>query len=350
MNIHWFEDFQFNNRCITLTTSLKFLNYPLVLDNNPLNISILGAGKFGRALADIAAHNGHHVILWARNPSKYRALCSYDITDNLQSALNAANILIIAIPSSGFHKVMEQTTPYISANCLCISATKGLDPNTYSRMSEVLSEFVNLKRIGVISGPNLATEVLDKQITGTVIASYNDKLNQTIQNIFSSNYLRVYSSRDVIGVEWAGLLKNIYAIIFGMVDQFNLGDNTKGMLYALSLVEMARFGLAHGAQVNTFLGLSGAGDLLTTCNSKLSRNFQVGQHIASKQTLEQAIEQVGETAEGINTVRVIHQQSIEKSIDMPLVHELYGVLFERVTPEVAIERLMAQMPSPDAKL
>lgn len=313
------------------------------------DIAIIGGGSFGVALASICKNNSLNARLWARNPAKVDA--NIPVSNNLQKVLQGAGLIIFAIPSNAFEEVTKLAKPYISADAFCISGAKGLEPKGLIRMSQVLTNYkIPTNRVGVLSGPNLATEIKNKKVTGTVVASCNDELVKMAQKFLATKYLRVYSSKDVIGVEWAGLLKNIYAILYGIVDQLDWGDNARGTLLSRSLAEMSRFGVAHGADITTFMGLAGVGDLVTTCFSPLSRNYQIGACIAKGKTVEEAVDIVEGTAEGINTVGVVLKLSRDKSISMPLASELYSVLFEQVTIKQAKENLMGRSQKSDTEL
>ena len=307
-------------------------------------VAILGSGKFGCALANIIAGNNINLQLWARRPKQVDQLT---ISDDLAAVLKDADLVVFAVPSAAFFEVAQAAAPLLEAGSFCISATKGLDPVRQVRMSEILAQFVPMHRIGVLSGPNLATEIIQHKITATVIASTNDDLVDVIQHILVTDYLRVYSSQDLVGVEWAGLLKNIYAILYGLAAQMDLGDNARGVLLSRSLAEMSRFGTANGAEAVTFMGLAGIGDLITTCSSPLSRNYQVGAYLAQGKSIEEAVAIIGETAEGINTVSTIYKLSTEQQISMPLATELYGVLFRGVGIHDALNDLMGRPQTAD---
>ena len=307
-------------------------------------VAILGSGKFGCALANIIKGNNIGLQLWARRPKQVDGL---PISNDLAEVLKDADVVIFAIPSAAFYDVTKSAAPLLEKHAFCISATKGLDPVKQVRMSQVLAEFVPAEKIGVLSGPNLATEIIQQKITASVIASGNTDLIEVIQQVLVTDYLRVYSSHDVIGVEWAGLLKNIYAILYGFAAQMDLGDNARGVLLSRSLAEMSRFGTANGADTVTFMGLAGIGDLITTCSSPLSRNYQVGSLLAQGKSIDEAVEIIGETAEGINTVSTIYKLSNEQGISMPLATELYGVLFQGVNINDALNDLMRRPQTAD---
>ena len=207
-------------------------------------------------------------------------------------------------------------------------------------MTEILHEELPKTRIGLISGPNLAREIAQQQITATVVASKDSELCSEIQHLLSCPYFRVYASHDPFGVELAGTLKNIYAIIAGIAAAMNMGQNTISVLITRSLAEMSRYAAKLGANPMTFLGLGGVGDLFVSCTSPLSRNYQIGYALGQGLTLEQAIEQVGQVAEGVNTTRIIKARAEQLGIYMPLVNALYNTMFEGKSIKAVLHDLM----------
>ena len=276
-------------------------------------IAILGGGSFGTALSDISANNGHNVRLWMRNPEQvqginndhvnHRYLPGFSIhpsvsaSTDLQTVLADADIVLIAIPSKSFRSVVQQAGDRLKGK-IVVSTTKGIEPVTFDLMSEILKEELSDIRMGVLSGPNLAKEIVAKAVTASVIASEDEDLCEIVQSVLHCDYFRVYSNHDVYGVELAGALKNIYAIVTGMGTAMKMGENTKSMLITRSLAEMSRFAVKLGANPLTFLGLAGVGDLIATCTSSLSRNFQVGYALGQGKTLKQAEESLGQGGGG----------------------------------------------------
>lgn len=194
-------------------------------------------------------------------------------------------------------------------------------------MSQILAEESPAARIGVMSGPNLAKEIAARNLTGTVIASAHSSVRETVQKILKSEYFRVYTNDDMFGVELGGALKNIYAIIAGLASAMGMGHNTNSMLVTRSLTEMARFGRKLGADPMTFLGLSGVGDLVVTCSSPLSRNFRVGFALGQGKSIEEATSEVGQVAEGVNTLKLVKEKADELGVYMPLVNGLYQIVY-----------------------
>ncbi|MEX0941308.1 MAG: NAD(P)H-dependent glycerol-3-phosphate dehydrogenase [Pseudomonadales bacterium] len=319
-------------------------------------IAILGAGMFGTAIANIAAENDHDVRLWSRDEEQAeslrndrenkKSLPGYRIhegirpTSSLEDALSDVDLCFVAVPSKAFREVVRAAKPFLPLTAFVISTTKGIEAPGFNLMSDVLRDELERNPVGVLSGPNLAEEIVQKQITATVIASENPAVCRLVQEILHTSYFRVYSSQDTYGVELAGALKNIYAIAAGFAAALGVGQNTQGMLLTRSLAEMSRFANSMGARPMTFLGLAGVGDLMVTCGSKLSRNFQIGFYVGQGMTLMQAVEKLGRLAEGINTVRSVKHKADEMGVYMPIVSGLYEILFEDKPVAEVIKTLM----------
>lgn len=319
-------------------------------------ISVLGGGSFGTVIANIAAENGYDVRLWMRNEDAVQEIHAKRIntrylpdltlhsnltpSSDLEESVRDAQIIFFAIPSKSFRSVVEKVASFINDDQMVVSTTKGIEPGTLNLMSDILRSELPDNRVGVMGGPNLAKEIARHEITATVIASEDSELRRVVQESLSCLFFRVYASADVYGVELGGALKNIYAIISGIAAAKKLGENTIAMLLTRSLAEMGRFAETQGANPMTFLGLAGVGDLIATCSSPLSRNYRVGFAFGSGGNLEQAIEELGEVAEGVNTLRQVKRYADESDIYMPLVQGLYKVLFEEAPISSVIKGLM----------
>ena len=330
-----------------------------------LAVTVLGGGSFGTALASIAADNGYTVTQWLRDDSladeinekkrNSRYLPDYVINDNVQattdvlSAVSRADVIFVAIPSKAFARVVEQAHQGLRPDQIMISTAKGIQEDGFLLMSEILKRHTPSQHIGVLSGPNLAKEIAQKQMTATVVASEDALTLETIQDILGCSYFRVYASNDLYGVELGGALKNIYAIASGMASALGVGENTKSMLITRSLAEMSRFAVAMGANPMTFLGLSGVGDLIVTCSSPLSRNYRVGFAIGQGKTLDEAVDSLGQVAEGVNTIRLVRNKSQEMGVYMPLASGLYEVLFNQQPVQKVIHGLMTAEQSTDVE-
>ena len=320
-------------------------------------IAVIGGGSFGTAIANIAAENGHETRLWMRNKEaasiiqkeriNQRYLPDLKLHDNLTAytvldeALDGADIIFFSIPSKSFRAVVQKARSHINPAQMLVSTTKGIEPGTLNLMSDVLKEEFPDNPLGVLSGPNLAKEIALHQLTASVIASDSSELRQTVQDALGCAYFRVYANADVQGVELGGALKNIYAIMAGIVAAKNLGENTVAMLLTRSLAEMGRFAVAQGANPMTFLGLAGVGDLIATCSSPLSRNFRVGFAFGEGKSLEDSVAELGEVAEGINTLLQVKRCADEQDIYMPLVQGLYHVIYNKVPLHEVIGQLMS---------
>lgn len=326
------------------------------MSDQPEIATVLGGGSFGTAVASILAENGHQARLWVRDPETAAAInlnrenprylpgtalpAGVTAVDDLQAALEGATLVFVAVPSTAFLDVLAQGRDQIREGTLVISCTKGIHEDGFLLMSQLLEREWPQARIGVLSGPNLAKEIVERKFTGTVIASRHEILRRRIQEALSCDYFRVYDSEDTYAVELAGALKNIYAIATGMAAALGVGDNTRGLLITRSLAEMSRFAASLGGSPMTFLGLAGVGDLIVTCSSSLSRNYRVGYLIGQGNSLDDAVAQLGQTAEGVNTVRLVTAKAAELGIYMPIASGLHRILFGGQPLEQVIAGLM----------
>ena len=226
---------------------------------------------------------------------------------------------------------------------IVISCTKGIKPEPFRTMTDIINQHLGHiigDGVGVLSGPNLAKEIAEEKVAGTVIASENESINFEIKSMLSSKTFKVFSSQDIQGVELAGALKNIYAICCGIAHAKLVGENALGFIVTRSMAEMSRFAVAKGANPITFLGLAGMGDLMATCTSKLSRNFQLGELIAEDLSLLDAKDKVGQVAEGARTLEVVYHEANKMNVSMPLVSSLYKILYSDASSEQLIQDLL----------
>ncbi len=328
-------------------------------DHQVLTVAILGGGSFGTALANIIARNGHDARLWVRDEVRARE-CQQSrenahylpgfklhekliISADLKRCIAGARVVVIAVPSESFREVAKTVSPLLPQNTIVISATKGVEHDGFVLMSQILEQELpdNDIAIGVLSGPNFAKEIVQNQFTGSVIASEYSEVLEQVPRIFSSSTFRVYTNSDRYGVELAGALKNIYAIVTGIARALGCGNNTIAMLLTRSLAEMSRFAKCLGANSMTFLGLTGVGDLILTCTSDLSRNYRVGYAIGSGTSLEQAMADIGQVVEGVNTLKIVKAKAEELDVYMPLAMGLHAVLFEKRDIKTIIAELMS---------
>jgi glycerol-3-phosphate dehydrogenase (NAD(P)+) len=326
--------------------------------DNIKKVAVLGGGSFGTVLANIAASNGNNVALWVRDSDQALRINSEGAnstyhpelklssniaaSENLEDVMKDSDILLIATPSIIFENIVQRIVPMIEPGAHIISCTKGIKLNPFRSMSDIISMNVdlNINSVGVLSGPNLAREIAENKVAGTVIASSSNVLITSVKKALSSDLFKVYSSNDIQGVELAGALKNIYAIICGMADALNVGENAVGLILTRSMAEMSRFAVAKGANPITFLGLAGMGDLVATCTSNLSRNFQLGSHLGAGLSLKVAKDKVGQVAEGVRTLEVIKDESSNLNIKMPLVDSLHDIIYKNSSPKTLIDDLI----------
>ncbi|PKM05145.1 MAG: NAD(P)H-dependent glycerol-3-phosphate dehydrogenase [Gammaproteobacteria bacterium HGW-Gammaproteobacteria-6] len=320
------------------------------------SVCILGGGSFGTTLAAMMAAEGVPVTLWLRDAGvaaeiaavhenrRYMPGVKLDsrlqVTTDMHAAVSAADLVFLAIPSSAFRAVLQEIGSDLAGKGV-ISTTKGIEQPGFLMMSEIVEQEAPGARVAVLSGPNLAKEMIAGALTATVVASDDQALCAEVQAVLGSRSLRVYASRDKYGVELGGALKNVYAIISGMAAAMGMGENTKSMLITRSLAEMSRFAVHMGANPLTFLGLAGVGDLIVTCMSPLSRNYQVGFALGQGKSLEASVAQLGQVAEGVNTLKVLKQKADEEGVYMPLVTGLYAILFEQQSLPEVIGKLMS---------
>jgi len=325
-------------------------------------IAVLGGGSFGTAIANLLAENGHHVLLWMRDAEQAESIRTLrqnprylkgveilplvEPTTDLSSTLDACELVFVALPTSALRQALQPFATQLGGKML-VSTTKGIEAESFMLMSQILEQIAPQARIGVLSGPNLAREVAEHALTATVVASQDEALCRHVQKVLHGRTFRVYASSDRFGVELGGALKNVYAIMAGMAAALGMGENTRSMLITRALAEMTRFAVKLGANPMTFLGLAGVGDLIVTCTSSKSRNFQVGYALGEGLGLDEAVSRLGEVAEGVNTIKVLKCKAEELQVYMPLVAGLHAILFEGRTLDQIIGVLMRGEPKTD---
>lgn len=331
-------------------------------------ITVVGAGSWGTALAVILAANGHTVWLWGREKGLTEALRAarenvrylpgvalsprIHPTSEVEEAAAKAHVVVFAVPSGALRQVVEEFAPYLGPEVLLLSASKGLEDGTGLRMSQVLAETLpNAEgRTVVLSGPNLAVEMVRGVPTASVAASTEPEAAIAVQRLFthqSPPTFRVYTGDDVIGVELGGAVKNVIAIGAGVCDGLGFGDNAKAALMTRGLSEAVRLGRAQGAEETTFLGLSGVGDLIATGASALSRNYRVGKALGQGRSLFDTLAELGQVAEGVPTTRALCELAARSHVEMPLCAALNAVLFENRPAAEVIRELMLRPPRPE---
>lgn len=335
-------------------SEINFSNFvvPTTIQDNhdskvKLRVTVLGGGSFGTAIANTAAKNGCDTTLWIRDEQTAQEINqthinarylpdfkldeSLNVSSDIETAIREKDLILVTIPSHSFRNVLQKIKPFITSQAV-ISLTKGIEIDSFKFMSEIIREELPQVPYGVLSGPNLAKEIVAGMPAGTVVASHSELVRYAVQKALHSALFRVFASDDVHGVELGGALKNIYAVAMGMAAAHKVGENTRSMILTRALAEMSRFAVKLGANPLTFLGLSGVGDLFATCNSPLSRNYQIGFALGQGKTLDQAVKDLGQTAEGINTIIQVRKRALELDVYMPITNALYEVIFEHAPP------------------
>jgi glycerol-3-phosphate dehydrogenase (NAD(P)+) len=326
----------------------------------PVSVAVIGGGSWGSTVASIVAKH-HPTIIWARRDEIAREITEehtnraytgeHRLNDNLRAtsdieeAAGQADVLVMAVPSHGFRAVLEETAPYVRPWIPIVSLTKGLEQDTNKRMTEVISEVLPGHSAGVLAGPNLAREILEGYAAAALLAMPDEHVARSLQDIFRTTMFRVYAGTDVVGAEIAGPLKNVFAIAAGMAAGLSTGDNTLSLVIARSLSELTRIGMKLGGQMHTFAGLAGAGDLIATCISTLSRNRTVGMELAKGRSIEEVTAEMKMVAEGVKTSRVVEELSREHELELPIAHEVYCVCHEHKTPIDAFAGLLRRRPT-----
>lgn len=320
-------------------------------------IAVIGAGSWGTALARLLAQKHTDVSLWVRQPQsaeKMRLMRQNEtylpgitLPDNLRitsdlTQLYTSSVLVMAVPSHAMRKMACELSGKIASDAILLSCAKGFENETNLRMSEVLASVFPANPVAALSGPNHAEEVALDFPTATVIASVREDAAGQLQNLFSTRFFRPYTNHDVIGVELAGALKNIIALGAGIVDGLGYGDNTTAALMTRGLAEIARLGIALGAESQTFAGLAGVGDLIATCTSRHSRNRRAGQALAQGKTREQIEQETNMVVEGFRATLSAWNLAKKYQVRMPITEQLYGVLFENRSPRQATIELMTR--------
>ncbi|MGH7540875.1 MAG: NAD(P)H-dependent glycerol-3-phosphate dehydrogenase [Gemmatimonadota bacterium] len=330
-------------------------------------IAVLGGGAWGTALGDTLARNGHEVRIWTRNAEVAEEICAegsnrrylhgaslsraLGATTELPVALADAAIVLSACPSHAVREVLEAARPLLRPPApIVISATKGIEIGTDLRMSEVLGQVLGPeteRRIVVVSGPSFAEELARQLPTAVVAASVSQEAAQLVQGLFQNRYLRVYTQRDVVGVEFGGSLKNVIALAAGISDGLELGSNARAALITRGLAEITRLATRFGAHETTLAGLAGIGDLVLTCTGDLSRNRTAGLAIGSGRPPPEVLAGMGQVVEGVRTTRATQELAERRGVEMPIVEAVYSILYEDVGPRDALARLMSREPKPE---
>jgi len=322
-------------------------------------LAVVGAGSWGTALAQLLADKGLAVRLWVYEEDVYQGLCRdrlnhtflpgvhlsprLSYSQEFGQVLEGAAMVLMAVPSHVFREVLLKAQPHVPPGAILVSAAKGMEIDSRLTMEGVVREVLGAGTpYAVLSGPSFAREVAQKQPTAVTLASRRRDAARYLQRLFSTPYFRVYTNHDVIGVELGGALKNIFAIGTGILEGMGLGDNPRAALITRGLAEMVRLGYRMGANPMTLTGLAGLGDLVLTCTSRQSRNFQVGFKLGQGQPLSLILSGMQMVAEGVKTAQAVHLLAQHLEVDMPLVAAVYRILYEGLAPKEAIKKLMSR--------
>lgn len=322
---------------------------------------VLGSGAMGIACSYLLSeHPGQRVNLWGRDAAHVAEMAAtrenvrllpgvkipntIELTADIERAVSGADLLVVAIPSAYLRETLTRLAPHIPLGLPVVSVVKGMENSTQYRPSQIISEILGHDAVAVLAGPSHSEEICRRLPASVVVASVDPTLAKRVQSLFSTDRFRVYTNRDLVGVELAGALKNVVAIAAGISDGLGFGDNAKAALVTRALVEMTRFGVLSGADASTFSGLAGLGDLITTCISPYGRNRKVGERLGRGETLTQILQTMQSVAEGVPTSRSIYEFAQQRGIDMPISTEVYRVLFENKPPREATTDLMVRPP------
>ena len=322
-----------------------------------LRVGLLGGGSWGTTVASLTARNAP-TKMWARSQvtvddinnnhrnEKYlpgaKLTKSLTATTSIKEAIHDADVLVMGVPSQSLRHVLETAKPYIRPWVPIVSLSKGLEQGTKMRMTEIIESVMPGHPAGVLTGPNLAREIIAGQAAAGVIAMVDDTIANELKKIFSTGLFRVYTNDDVVGCELGGALKNVIAIAAGMGDGAGAGDNTRAAIITRGLAELTRLGVAMGGRPLTFSGLAGMGDLVATCNSTQSRNRHVGFQLGQGRSLDEIIEEMSMVAEGVKTCSVVRELAQDYNIEMPITEEMFKVIHNGNTAKDAFKGLLSQ--------
>ncbi|MGR9049915.1 NAD(P)H-dependent glycerol-3-phosphate dehydrogenase [Halobacillus faecis] len=325
-------------------------------------VAVLGAGSWGTALALVLADNGHEVHLWThrenlaqeinqthRNEKYLKEIDlphSIKASHDLGAVVEKAEHVILVVPTKAMREVCGQLKQVLNGKVIITHASKGIEPGSYKRVSEVISEEIPEEKyegIVVLSGPSHAEEVSLRQPTTVTVSSKELVVAEKVQDLFINRQFRVYTSPDLVGVELGGALKNIIALGAGISDGLGYGDNAKAALITRGLAEIARLGTSMGANPLTFSGLTGIGDLIVTCTSSHSRNWRAGNKLGQGYPLDDVLDQMGMVVEGVRTTKAAFQLAQEQGVEMPITSGIYRILFESADPRDVVDELMTRI-------
>ena len=320
-----------------------------------LKTGLLGGGSWGTTVASLVARNTDTKI-WARNAETVKEINEQHTNekylpgakltktlaacDTIEETVREADVIVMGIPAQNFRSVLEEAKKYIRPWVPIVSLSKGLEKGSLLRMTEIIEDTMPGHPAGVLTGPNLAREIISGQAAASVIATVDDNISLALQKIFMTGLFRVYTNEDVIGCELGGALKNIVAIAAGMGDGMGAGDNTRAAVITRGLAELTRLGMAMGGRRRTFAGLAGMGDLVATCNSTQSRNRHVGFQLGKGRKLDDIIEEMSMVAEGVKSAPVVMELAKKYDVEMPITSEVYRVVTGEATAREAFRGLL----------
>ena len=320
-------------------------------------VTVLGAGAWGTTMAQVLADCGHEVLLWGRSTELVHEINTFHTnkkylgnhilpsqlkaTDKIAEAFAHSSMIVLAIPAQNLRTALMEWKSLFPQDALIVSTIKGIELSTELRMTEVITEVLGKTNFAIITGPNLADELILRQPAGAVAAAPTAEIATMVQELFSTPYYRVYTSTDVVGCELAGAIKSIIALAVGMSIGMELGENTQAMLITRGLNEVARIGAAHGADPLSAAGLAGMGDLVASCGSALSRNRTFGEVLGRTGSMEDARAHVAKTVEGVASSSAVIEIAHRVGVEVPVIEAVADVVAETITPKQALERLMA---------
>ncbi|MCC6811952.1 MAG: NAD(P)-dependent glycerol-3-phosphate dehydrogenase [Deltaproteobacteria bacterium] len=323
----------------------------------PQKVSVVGGGSFGTTIAHVLAEGGNDVLLYVRNEDTVKEINERHknaryfedltlhkgvrATSSFEKAMKHSMLVFAMVPSKAFRSVMRELAPFATAEHMIVHGTKGLERETFKTMTQLIREETCVRRVGAIAGPNLAREILAGLPAATVVGSKFDEVVARVRAVLMTPRFLVYGNRDLLGVELGGTLKNVLAIGAGIIDGGSFGANAKSLLITRGLAEMMRFGTHMGASAQTFSGLSGIGDIIATCTSPLSRNYQVGFRLGKGEALADIRKSLTQTVEGIDTTAALYRYAEKERIKINLTRGLYHLLFEDL-PIADVQKMVMQ--------
>ncbi|MDD2737321.1 MAG: NAD(P)-dependent glycerol-3-phosphate dehydrogenase [Methylomonas lenta] len=330
----------------------------------PPSLSILGAGSWGTALAIQAARNGCNTMLWGHNPQHIQMLrqmaenhrylpdaafpSNLKVTSDLQECVSFSSFVLLSVPSHAFRVTLQNIKPILQHPKQIAWASKGFDRDQGALLSEVVVEILGQDTLtAALSGPTFAREVADGLPTAITVASKSDVFAKQVAALFHNHRFRVYTSRDIVGVQVGGACKNVLAIAAGIADGLGFGANTRAALITRGLTEIMRLGIVLGGQPDTFMGLAGLGDLILTCTDNQSRNRRLGLALGQGKTLEQAAQEIDQSVEGVYAAREAYLLAKKHQVEMPITEQIYQVLFNNLPPKQAVQNLLARDQKPE---